>query len=126
MSSSVRSRLYLFFFSIVFCLSAWNAHGAGNLESARRLIQLTSIDNILRTDAEQAGFIADRLPEDLPPELRSSLRRAIDASLDYNRMEDALLKSLSSKFDGETIDVNSRWWASSSGREIAKAESSIF
>jgi tetratricopeptide (TPR) repeat protein len=84
------------------------------------------LENILRTDAEQAGFIADRLPEDLPPELRSSLRRAIDANLDYNRMEDALLKSLSSKLDGETIDVNSRWWASSSGREIAKAESSIF
>jgi tetratricopeptide (TPR) repeat protein len=126
MSASVRSRLYLFFFPIVFCLSAWDAYAAGNLESARRLVQVTSLESILRTDAEQAGMIADRLPEDLPQELRSSLRRAIDGNLDYNRMEEALLKSLSSKIDAETIDVNSRWWASSSGREIAKAESSIF
>jgi hypothetical protein len=87
---------------------------------------MTSLDNILRTDAEQAGLIADRLPEDLPPELRSDLRRAIDVNLDYNKMEEAVLKSISSKLDADTLDVNSRWWASSSGREIAKAESSIY
>jgi hypothetical protein len=103
----------------------WNAYAA-EYDSARQLLQLTSLDNILRTDAEQAGFITDNLPEDLPPELRSDLRRAIDSNLDYNKMEEALLKTAVSKIDSATIDLNSRWWASSSGREIAKAESSIY
>jgi isocitrate lyase len=69
------------------------AYAVDRFDSARQLLQLTSVDNILRTDAEQAGFISDRLPEDLPPELRSDLRRAIDSSLDYNKMEEALLET---------------------------------
>jgi hypothetical protein len=102
------------------------AYAAENFDSGRQLPQLTSLDSILRTDAEQAGFIIDRLPEDLPPELRSDLRRAIDSNLDYNKMEEALLKAASSKAYGPTFEPNFRWWASNSGREIAKAESSIY
>jgi hypothetical protein len=97
-------------------LFSWSAYSAENFDARCRLIQLTSLDNILRTDAEQAGFIIDRLPEDLPSELRSDLRRVIDSNLDYNKMEDALLKTAFSKLDRSTLDLNSRWWASSSGR----------
>jgi tetratricopeptide (TPR) repeat protein len=118
-------RSVLLYWMIV-VLFSWSAYSAENFDLGRQLIQLTSLDNILRTDAEQAGFITDQLPEDLPPELRSDLRRVIDANLDYNKMEDALVKTAFSKLDKSALDLNSRWWASSSGREIAKAESSIY
>jgi tetratricopeptide (TPR) repeat protein len=121
-----RNHRSVFLLWMIVALSSRGAYAAENFDSGRQLIQLTGLDNILRTDAEQAGFIIDRLPEDLPPELRSDLRRVIGASLDYNKMEDALLKTAFSKLDGSTIELNTRWWASSSGREIAKAESSIY
>jgi hypothetical protein len=92
----------------------------------RQLIQLTSQDNILRIDAQQAGFIIDRLPEDLPQELRSQVRRAIDVNLDYNKMQQALISAAASKLDRDRLDSHSRWWASTSGRAIARAESSIY
>src|ERR1700676_1169166 len=103
-----------------------NAYAVDRSDSAHQLLQLTSFDSILRTDTEQAGFITDRLPEDLPQELRSDLRRVMDSNLDYNKMEDALIKAALSKMDRVTIDLNLRWWATSSGREKAKAESSIY
>jgi hypothetical protein len=102
------------------------AYAVDRFDSAHQLLQLTSFDSILRTDTEQAGFITDRLPEDLPQELRSDLRRVMDSNLDYNKMEEALIKGALSKMDRVTIDLNLRWWATSSGREIAKAESSIY
>jgi len=103
-----------------------NAYAVDRFDSAHQLLQLTSFDSILRTDTEQAGFITDRLPEDLPQELRSDLRRVMDSNVDYNKMEEALIKAALSKMDRVTIDLNLRWWATSSGREIAKAESSIY
>jgi hypothetical protein len=84
----------------------WNAY-AEEHDSARQLVQLTSLDNILRTDSEQAGFMTDRLSNDLPPQLRSDLGRAIDSLLDYNKMEDALVKT--ARMDRTAIDLNSRW-----------------
>ncbi len=92
----------------------------------RQLIQLTSQDSILRIDAQQAGFIIDRLPEDLPQELRSQVRQAIDVNLDYNRMQQALISAAASKLDRDRLESHSRWWASTSGRAIARAESSIY
>lgn len=121
-----RNHSSVFCYGVIIVLFSSCAYSAENFDSRRQLIRLTSLDNILRTDAEQAGFISDRLPEDLPSELRSDLRRVIDANLDYNKMEDALLKTAFSKIDRSTLDLNARWWASSSGREIAKAESSIY
>jgi len=102
-----------------------NSYAVDRFDSARQLLQLTSFDSILRTDAEQAAFITDRLPEDLPQDLRSDVRRVMDSNLDYNKMEEALIKAALAKMDRVTIDLNSRWWAMSPGREIAKAESSI-
>jgi tetratricopeptide (TPR) repeat protein len=121
-----RSHRPVVVYLIMAVLFSWRAYAAERFDLARLLLQSTSFDNILRTNAEQAGFIADRLPEDLPPELRSDLRRAIDSNLDYNKTEEALLRTAISKVDRSTIDLNSRWWASSSGREIAKAESAIY
>ena len=40
-------------------------------EEAQQLIRLTTVDNILRIDAEQAGFLMDQLPEELPAELQT-------------------------------------------------------
>lgn len=68
------------------------AYAVDRFDSAHQLLQLTSFDSILRTDTEQAGFITDRLPEDLPQELRSDLRRVMDSNLDYNKMEEALIR----------------------------------
>jgi hypothetical protein len=93
---------------------------------ARQLIQSTSLVNILRTDAEQASVIADRLPEALPAELRSAFRLAIDRNLSYDAMEDALVKSLADTLDSTALENNLRWWASSSGRAISKMESSVY
>jgi hypothetical protein len=92
----------------------------------RQLIELTSHGNILRIDAEQAGFVIDQLPEDLPQELRSQIRRAIDVNLDYNNMLSALTSKAASKLDRHRLDSQSRWWASTSGRAIARAESSVY
>jgi tetratricopeptide (TPR) repeat protein len=111
---------------IMAALISVNSHAVDRIDSAYQFLQLTSFDSMLRTDAEQAGFITDRLPEDLPQELRSDLRRVMDSNLDYNKMEEALIKAALSKMDRVTIDLNSRWWATSSGREIAKAESSAY
>ena len=82
----------------------------------RQLIQLTSQDSILRIDAQQAGFIIDRLPEDLPQELRSQVRQAIDVNLDYNRMQQALISAAASKLDRDRLESHSRWWASTHSR----------
>jgi tetratricopeptide (TPR) repeat protein len=103
-----------------------NAQATEKSAETRQLIQLTSQDNILRIDAEQAGFIIDRLPEDLPQELRSQVRRAVDVNLDYNKMQQALISGAASKLDRDRLDSHSRWWASTSGRAIARAESSIY
>jgi tetratricopeptide (TPR) repeat protein len=95
-------------------------------EAARQLIESTSLLNILRTDAEQASLIIDQLPEEVPADLRSDLRRVIDQNLGSGEMEDALVKSLAIKLDSSTLDGHLRWWASESGRAISKAESSAY
>src|ERR1700727_2334954 len=68
-------------------------------EEAQQLIRLTTVDNILRIDAEQAGFLMDQLPEELPAELRSQVRQAIDINPDYNKTQLALTSRLSSRLD---------------------------
>jgi hypothetical protein len=113
-------------YCLIVVLFGHGARAVENLDSGRQLIRLTSLDNILRTDAEQASLITAQLPEEFPPELRSDLRHAIDTNLDYNKMEDALLKATLTTLDSSILARNSTWWSSSPGREIAKAESSIY
>ena len=113
-------------FSLLIILIQSRVNASDQTSAARQLIQVNGLDNILRVDAEQAGLIAARLPEDFPTELRSALRQAIDANLDYDTMERSLVATVSSRVDAATLDLFSRWWASSSGREIAKAESSAY
>jgi hypothetical protein len=102
------------------------AHTSDQADAARELIHATSLVNILRTDAEQASQIADRLPEDLPKELSSQFRSAIDQNLAYDKMEAALIKSVAASVDLATLENSLRWWASDSGRAVAKAESSAY
>jgi tetratricopeptide (TPR) repeat protein len=99
---------------------------AGKADAARQLIQSTSLVNVLRTDAEQASLIADQLSEDIPAELRSDLRHVIDRSLGYDEMENALVRSVAVSLNPHDIDTNLRWWASDSGRAVAKMESSVY
>ena len=95
-------------------------------DAARQLIESTVLVNVLRTDAEQASLLADRLPEELPADLRSQLRRVIDQTLGYDRLEAALVTSVASKLSASTLDLNMRWWASEPGRAITKAESTVY
>jgi len=130
-TDTLRARPYGSFILVTVALAGLvaintNVTATENSGETRELIQLTSQDNILRIDAEQAGFIIDRLPEDIPQELRSQIRRAIDVNLDYNRMQQALISAAALKIDRDRLDSQARWWASASGRAIARAESSIY
>lgn len=102
------------------------ANASARPDATRQLIEATSLVNILRTDAEQATLIEDRLPEELPPELRSAFRRAIDKNLGYDALEVALVKSAAAALDASSLENNLRWWGSSSGRAISKVESSVY
>jgi tetratricopeptide (TPR) repeat protein len=101
-------------------------HARVSPDAAQQLIESTSFVNVLRIDAEQASLIAERLPEELPAELRSDLRRVLDRNLGYDRLERAVVKSVAAKLAPSELDRGLRWWASSSGRAISKAESSAY
>jgi hypothetical protein len=113
-----------FVFSLVVQSSI--AHTSDQADAARELIHATSLVSILRTEAEQASQIADRLPEDVPKELNSQFRNAIDQNLAYDKMEAALIKSVAASVDLATLENSLRWWASDSGRAVTKAESSAY
>ena len=109
-------------------LTLWAVHaspalGAITSKSAQELLERTTFNNVLRTDAEQAALLADRLSEDLPSDLRSDLRRVFDRNLSYNATEAMVVKDLSVKIGQSQLDQSSRWWASDSGRTINAAES---
>ncbi len=110
-------------------LLACRAHpvDAGEANDAvRQLIQSTNVVSILRIDAEQASLIINQLPEELPPALRSDLRRVLDENLRYDAMEEALIQSAARTLDSSTLDANLRWWASDPGHAITQAESGIY
>jgi hypothetical protein len=111
---------------LLFTLHHGSVIAAAKSDAARQLIQSTSLVNVLRTDAEQASLIADRLSDDLPAELRSDLRQVIDRNLGYDEMENALVKSVAAALKSHDIDANLRWWAADSGRAVAKMESSVY
>jgi tetratricopeptide (TPR) repeat protein len=66
------------------------------------------------------------LPENLPLELRSDLRKAVDKNLDYSQMRGEISKLVSSRLSAAAIERNLRWWTSPAGREIYAAESAAY
>ena len=102
------------------------ANGAVPLEAARQLIERTTFINVLRTDAEQASLLADRLPDVLPAELRSDLRRVLDRNIGYEGMEAAVVEEVAAKLGQAELDDSLRWWASGSGQAIRLSESRAY
>jgi tetratricopeptide (TPR) repeat protein len=115
--------------STIFAL--WITHAdhavaAVPVEAAQQLLEHTTFMNVLRTEAEQASLLADQLSEDLPPDLRSDLRRVFDRDLGYEPMEVAVVKEVAAKLAQSRFDSALRWWASDSGQAIRLSESRAY
>jgi tetratricopeptide (TPR) repeat protein len=104
-----------------------NVVQAGSLSDAnRQVIQQTSMDGILRITAAQGGRLSDNFAGDLPPDLSPGLRQALDANLDYNKMESDVTGLMASKLMGSARAGTGSFWGSSEGREIARAEARAY
>lgn len=99
---------------------------AAPTDLARQVIQQTSMDGVLRILTAQGGQLSDRFASDLPADLSPSLRKALDTNLDYNKMESDMASAMRARLAGATRANAANFWASSAGREIARAEAKTY
>jgi tetratricopeptide (TPR) repeat protein len=124
--SAVLSQAAVSIFLTLLLAHSDRAHGAIPLDAAKQLIEQTAFMNVLRTEAQQASLLADRLPEDVPADLQSDLRTVFDRDLGYEAMEAAVAKQVAAKLTQSQLDGSQRWWGSESGQAIKLSESRAY
>jgi hypothetical protein len=100
--------------------------GDPHLEAARQLVRLTSVENALRTDTEQAARLANALPADLPTSLRTQIRNILDQRLGYTPLESELVTSVAARLDDAAVERMLKWHSSAVGQVLSQAESSAY
>jgi tetratricopeptide (TPR) repeat protein len=100
--------------------------GDAHLDATRQLIRVTSIENALRADTEQAARLADALPVDLPLSLRTEIRNIMDQRVGYVALESELVNSAAGRLDDATVNRMLEWHVSAVGQVLSQAESSAY
>jgi tetratricopeptide (TPR) repeat protein len=112
-------------FSLLIALASVVQAGSPS-HAARQVIQQTSIDGILRINAALGGQLSDTFAANLPPDVSPGLRQALDANLDYNKMESDVAAIMATRLIGAAPTNTSSFWGSPAGREIARAEAKAY
>lgn len=113
-------------FAVVAILTAAVVNAAPARDDAMRLLDASGFDAMLREDASRDGALTESLPSFLPPELRAAMVRAIDQSMGYAVMRRSMADELAARFDPAAVDRQLRWWASTSGQAVSKAQVESF
>jgi len=100
--------------------------GEAHLDATRQLVRLTSVENVLRADTEQAARLANALPADLPMSLRTEIRNILDQRLGYIPLESELVASVAGRLDDAAVERMLKWHASAVGQVLSQAESSAY
>jgi tetratricopeptide (TPR) repeat protein len=99
---------------------------AAEVRSASQLLQSTAVDRILRADVEKTTAALDKLPDEIPVELRAQLRTAVGKHLDYSRMQAEVAGQAAARLSATQISQGLSWWQGGSGVLIAAAELSAY
>ncbi|MGO9995850.1 MAG: hypothetical protein ACLPTF_25525 [Steroidobacteraceae bacterium] len=100
--------------------------GEAHLDATRQLIRVTSVENALRADTEQAARLANALPADLPMSLRTEIRNILDQRLGYIPLESELVTTVAGRLDDATVERMLEWHISAVGQVLSQAESSAY